>query len=355
MESYNLERDHSGLIDIVRWKGLEFASSVYVIPAPSFRSSSFVDAGYGRVLPRFTRGSRVPFDHVAAFGTGLVKYKEELIALPQVEGQTGNGELFDDILDKILSTAIPKLPSTEHYRLKDRVLTLLSMCISEKKSERHKEVLDRITRFGKPFYARYVDLYSKIIPELIRLHGEHGVSVLSSPSGDFLRYVVETYLQDVLGTKEGSPYLKFSMLTCGHEECSPVNEFLLSEEREKTIEASNQVAHCVHSIKIDSRYEVLDSKPYWWKKPPTMDLTKTAEGLGARYWSVRLADTRKMLEKIGTEEEVCEIMGDRWEDLKKALEGSQAFVVTETGREKGGEEEMIIESYVRIETTFFSK
>jgi len=33
-----------GVIDIVRWRGLEFASSVYVIPVSSFRRSSFVDA-----------------------------------------------------------------------------------------------------------------------------------------------------------------------------------------------------------------------------------------------------------------------------------------------------------------------
>jgi len=33
-----------GVIDIVRWRGLEFASSVYVIPVPSFRSPSLVDA-----------------------------------------------------------------------------------------------------------------------------------------------------------------------------------------------------------------------------------------------------------------------------------------------------------------------
>jgi len=32
-----------GVIDVVRWRGLEFASSVYVIPIPPLRSSSFVD------------------------------------------------------------------------------------------------------------------------------------------------------------------------------------------------------------------------------------------------------------------------------------------------------------------------
>lgn len=338
VESYDLECDHSGLIDIVRWKGLEFAS-MYAIPVPSFRSSSFVDVRHGRVLPRFTNGSRMPLRHITAFGMGLIKYKEELIGLPQAEGQTSNAELFDNALDQLLAAAIPKLRHSEDcWEL--WVPDLLSICIPGKKSGPHKELLDCISDSCRPFYTRCVNIYSKVIPELIRLHGEHGVSVSSSPSGDFLRYVVGTYLQDVLGTEEGSPYLKFSTLTCGHEGCSVVNDFLRSEEREKTIPLNDEVNRCIGSLRIDSQFHILKREPHWWKNPPTVDLTKTREGLGAQYWSFRLANTRKLLEKIGTEEEICEIMGERWEDVKKALEGSQAFVVTEAGREKGADEEM---------------
>ena len=46
METFAPEKDyelHPGVIEIVRWKGLEFTSSVYVILVSSFRTSSFVD------------------------------------------------------------------------------------------------------------------------------------------------------------------------------------------------------------------------------------------------------------------------------------------------------------------------
>ena len=59
--------------------------------------------------------------------------------------------------------------------------------------------------------------------------------------------------------------------------------------------------------------------------------------MAAQQWSVRLDDTRELLRTIGTEEEISRIMGERYRDLVKALEGSQAFVVTETQREEARE------------------
>lgn len=59
--------------------------------------------------------------------------------------------------------------------------------------------------------------------------------------------------------------------------------------------------------------------------------------MAAQQWSVRLDDTRELLRTIGTEEEISQIMGERYHDLVKALEGSQAFVVTETQREEARE------------------
>lgn len=47
METFAPENDHrpySDVIDLVRWRGLQFASSVYVIFDSSFRSSAFGEA-----------------------------------------------------------------------------------------------------------------------------------------------------------------------------------------------------------------------------------------------------------------------------------------------------------------------
>jgi hypothetical protein len=63
METFDPVKDrklYPGVIDIVRWRGLGFASSVYVTFVPSFHSPSFVD-GSGQssaAIPRRMRSNR---------------------------------------------------------------------------------------------------------------------------------------------------------------------------------------------------------------------------------------------------------------------------------------------------------
>ena len=190
---------------------------------------------------------------------------------------------------------------------------------------------------GKAFYTKYVDLYAKIIPDLIKLLGEHGMSVSSSPSCKFFRYVIETYLQEVLGSTEGSPYLKFTTLTCGHEGCSQVNDLLRSEEEKKTVPLNRDLERCLGSLKIDGRHDPFNRDAHWGRNPSTMDLTKTHQALAAQNWSTRVGDAREVLKSIGTDEEISQIMGERYGDVEKALEGSKAFVITEIEREEADE------------------
>lgn len=311
-----------------------YSSSSFTVP--------FLLTRNNRVLPRFPEkyGSG---DHRVKFGIEFIKYREELIALPWVEGQTtSNAELLDQILDKILVTTIPQVFELQCHDWPREVASLLSICITGNRTKSYEDLLDLISRpRDKPFYTQYLNFYSKIIPNLVKLLREHGIKVSSSPSRKFFCYIIEMYLHEVLGSKEGSPYLKFSMLTCGHEVCSQVNDFLRSEEKEKTIPLVKGVYRCVASLKIDGRHDLFDLKPYRRRKPPCMDLVKKREAMAAQHWSVRLADARALLKSIGTDEEISQIMGERYRDVEKALEGSQAFVVTETGKEEGDVEAMV--------------
>lgn len=322
------------VIDIVRWRGLEFACSVYVmrpftVPLLLTRQD--------RVLPRFS-DDHMTLDQRADFGKGLIKYKEELIALPRGEGQTSNAELLDHILDKILRGTIPQVLERDKYYPphSQGVTSLFSICITGNRTKSYEDLLDLISCPGEePFYTQYLDFYAKVIPDLVKLLGEHGIRVSSSPSCKFFSYIIGRYLEEVLGSKEGSPYLKCTMFTCGHEPCSRVNDFLRSEEKEITITLDDELRKCVPGLKIGQRYQVLEWMPHWHPKPPRITLTKEHAAMAAQHWSIRCADAQKLLGTIGAAEEISRIMGERYPDVVKALEGSQAFVVTETQRRSG--------------------
>ena len=276
----------------------------------------------------------VSFGRRANFCTDLIRCKEDLVGLPRAEGQTSNAELFDHILDKVLAVAILQAFEGDPYYWPAQVPLLFSICIPGNRMKSYEDILDHISRpQEEPFYTRYLGLFAKTLPDQVKLLEKHGISVSSSPSRKFFRYVIGTYLEEVLGSKEGSPYLKLSMLTCGHETCSQVNDFLRSEEGETTLPADRVTERCAKGLRIDKRYELFRVDTSWWSKSPQMKLTKTHETIAAQQWSVRLADTRELLKTIGMEEEISQIMGERYQDLVKALEGSQAFVITETQRE----------------------
>ena len=340
METLDPQLSHGfipGMVGITCWRGLQFASSVCVLLVLSFRSSLLLTRQH-RILPRFPVGMGVRVE----FGKLLVRCKEKLIALPQAEGQTSNAELFDHVLDEILAAAIPQVFDQDCFDWTDpipsSISSLFSICIPGNRTKSYEDLLDLISHpRGKPFYTRYLDLYARILPDLVKLLNENGISVSSSPSRKFFRYIIGAYLQDFLGSTGESPYLELSMLTCGHEACSRVNDFLRSEEERTRVPLGDAIESCVTGLQKDGRDMLFRWDVYRREKPPRMELSKRSEAAAAKSWSIRLAKTQECLRTIGTDEEISQIMGERYQDVVKALEGSQAFVIMETRREEADE------------------
>ena len=276
---------------------------------------------HASILPNFI-GELEEVDGMAILATELVKHKEELIALPEVGGQTtNNAELLDHILDEIVEAAASR--SLIHL---DVVSSLLSVCITENRTSPYGKLLDALISNKLPFYCSYGKCFAEIIQILTELLREHSISVSSSPTHLFFYHIIETYLQEILGSKEGSPYLKISMLACGHEACEQVNDFMRSEETRMRSDQYEAIRKCVEYWRIGGRHNLL--KIDHILKSADKELVKEHEALAAQHWDIRLADARKFLTSIGTDEEISKIMGERYLDVEKALEGSQAFVAS---------------------------
>ena len=127
------------------------------------------------------------------------------------------------------------------------------------------------------------------------------------------------------------------MLTSGHEAYSRVNNFLRSEKRETLFPLGNTIQCCVSDLHTDGRGSLLSKGVYLHSEPPRIDLVKHDDAVATRNRSIHLADTQRLLRTIGTDEEITQIMGERYQDATKALEGSQAFVIVETRREEADE------------------
>jgi hypothetical protein len=128
-------------------------------------------------LPRFLAEGAARLGDRTGFVTELLKYKDELIALPEDEGQvTTNHELLGHILDKILLVTIPQVLTGPRWSFSSAVISLLSICVPGNKMKTYGELLDAIarSRSDEPFYTRYNDFHAEIIPKLIKLLGGTG-------------------------------------------------------------------------------------------------------------------------------------------------------------------------------------
>jgi len=229
------------------------------------------------------------------------------------------------------------------------VSSLLLICIPGNKTKCYEDLLDLISRPSEePFYILHLNLYAEIIPNLVKLLDKHGINVSSSPSREFFCYIIGTYLQEVLGSKEGSPCLEFFMFTCGHEACSRVNDFLRSEERKTTVPLEDVFEDCLDCSHFGERYRILQGQINRRSEPPLVILTKLDEAVAARGWGIRLADAQSLLKTIGTDKDISQIMREQYQDVVKALEGSQPFVVAETRREEAGEGMVMLSDQISV-------
>lgn len=288
------------------------------------------------VLPRFL-GKRAFPEDLTGLALGLIEYKKELIELPVVEGQrTSNVELLGEILDELVGAATERVSWSYGPELEAQVTSLLSICIAENRARAYGKVLEGMRSSGESggrFHNQYVGFHEEVIPTMVGMLKKHGVKASSSPTREFLCGVVGKYLEEMLGSKElGSPYLKMPAVTCGHEGCGEVEEFLLSGESRMRIPVSkwDKVRGCVVDLKIGGRHEALEIERLLRDEPGYVELRKTRAAEVGQDWRVRLVEAEKLVKCIGEgEEEISEIMGERYSDVEKALEGSQAFVMIE--------------------------
>ena len=117
---------------------------------------------------------------------------------------------------------------------------------------------------------------------------------------------------------------KLRKIGCGCADCGNIDTFLFStQSAELTLRLVK--ARRVH---VESRlstasdlltYRVIHGSPY------RLHIKKTAETVEAVRWSARQTNARLFLKKVGEDDVLQKVMGMRWDDVRKALQGTESF------------------------------
>ncbi|KIL56135.1 hypothetical protein M378DRAFT_17345 [Amanita muscaria Koide BX008] len=168
------------------------------------------------------------------------------------------------------------------------------------------------------------------IPFTIGLHThlpELGTSLLLPPFATFAWNVIGYYLSQVLGSKTHNPRPSRQMLLC-NEHCStcaslqelleqlyvPVQDFCPSRKTQEHF--------------IDTIYELGDFISFTEVTGGRLRVVKHWDFLNSNRWESRLKQARDFLKSIGDDDFIEQLMGNRFKDLKVALEGKSRYNYT---------------------------
>ncbi|KAJ2934369.1 hypothetical protein H1R20_g2718, partial [Candolleomyces eurysporus] len=176
---------------------------------------------------------------------------------------------------------------------------------------------------------RFKKVYEPLIPTFRDTLRAHGHNVALEPFRSFFQNIISTYLASILGDKRSIISAFERTLKCQCKDCrelerwlnnptSPV-EYHLRAKGPKRSHLEDSIRSCAKDL---LSYETMQGPP-----PYTLVVKKQPKALTRVGWEERQAAAIAFLTSIGEEEEWKLVMGERYKDALKAVQGTEAFVL----------------------------
>ncbi|PBK72531.1 hypothetical protein ARMSODRAFT_882642 [Armillaria solidipes] len=205
-----------------------------------------------------------------------------------------------------------------------RVIQLVDLCISTDHTEMCKTLFVTILKRKPPNRANFQTLYTPVIPELRQLLQKKKIDICAPPFADIMQVFIGSYLRDVLGSKPRSVNMR--RLGCGCAECGMLNTFLRNTSAETTLRflqaKRNHIEGFLRGASDLVTYEIVRTG-----RPQGLLVRKRPEVLASLQWSTRQAEGKTFLNMIGDEDVISKLVGRRYADVLRALEGTKQFTL----------------------------
>ncbi|KAK0501477.1 hypothetical protein EDD18DRAFT_1066392 [Armillaria luteobubalina] len=205
-----------------------------------------------------------------------------------------------------------------------RVIQLVDLCISSDHTEMFKTLFVNILKRKPPNRANFQTLYTPVIPALRQLLQKKKIDICTHPFADIIQVFIGSYLRDVLGAKPRAVSMR--RLGCGCTECGMLNTFLKNTSAETTLRflqaKRNHLEGFLRGASDLVTYEIVRTG-----RPQGLLVRKRPEVLASLQWSTRQAEAKTFLNIIGDEDVISKLVGRRYADVLRALEGTKQFIL----------------------------
>ncbi|THV08331.1 hypothetical protein K435DRAFT_847203 [Dendrothele bispora CBS 962.96] len=193
----------------------------------------------------------------------------------------------------------------------------------------------------KPVAENFLNFYEKLVPRIAQIKD---LDVTKEPFKSFMALMIGMYLQHVVGPKpKGIENIKMRTIGCGCENCKKVNGFLRGSGSTvptypglsmggDTMSLSINKKPREHLCKqLDGVKDLVSYEVSSYGRPQPIMIKKSATLAAKAQWKTKQERARGFLKNIGSGEVVKNVMGSKFEDMLRALDGSKAQNSTSSG------------------------
>lgn len=252
----------------------------------------------------------------------------------ELEDMSSPGVL-QSVIHESLNAAVKQWKVTTPYYTNrtqmdgSRVKELAACLISTKEVAVLKRLFDSLTNDEADIRVKFRDLFVPLVPYLLRIQKDNDISIDTDVCGDFYRWLIEKHLRDVLGPKKSIPHASIRKIGCGITACRDCTEL---DEFMQSVEASHVFQYELRRRKhLESRLaaapDLAVHRTIKRGSPHSLEVTKNKEIVEWSAWMERQKVAKSFLVSFGGDKALKDIMGDRFEDVVKALSGEKEYVI----------------------------
>ena len=310
------------LVSLACENGIQTISQVYAFYciAPRTNVSNFPCS---RPINEMVREKA--FDFLMALVRGLHQSRAQLLAKTAVHCAEGNDPQSHaaHLLDGFIRRSLDSASKPWYMVTSARVLNAIKLCFVTGQTNICQVFLDSAWNTSGEVIQKFDSIYTPLVPPLCGLLTEMNIDICTAPFNNFLHLLISHYLHHVLGSK-GQTNLQLRKINCFCSDCSALNEFILGTEPQHSFHFIQKTKGHLESQLIGAR-DLVTYVPIRSGRSQYMVVKKIDPAiLAARRWERRLQETKNLFSTIGMKN-VEKIMGDRYADVCKALEGQRGF------------------------------
>ena len=224
------------------------------------------------------------------------------------------------MLDNLIRSCLDGARKHWHRVTSATVLDILKLCFITGQVDMCRTFLVYAWNISGDITTKFDSIYTPLVPQLCKFLAEISLDVCVTPFVDFFHSYISHYLHHMLGPKV--PNLQIRLVNCRRNcsDCIALNQFITGTE-------SRHMFHFVQKTRphlenqLNGVRDLVTYAPVRSGRSQYMEVKKTLPVLSGTRWEQRRQQGIGIFQIIGVKN-VEKIMGTRYVDVCKALEGS---------------------------------